>query len=331
MNEPAPTPAETIPTVKYGMGRYSLFQGSLVITGWVQVMGAPITGVKLVLPDDQVFPLTLKTETGDEGSTRFSFDQRFELKTKASDLASGELVIDTQDQQQHKITNPGQPQGDGTHQALETFINAMQAQGKPGHLLEIGARARSSIARRHFAPKDWQYTGLDIMEGPNVDVTGDAHSLSRHFRKNTFDAVMSFSVFEHLLMPWKVAIELSKVMKTGGIGLVMTHQTWPLHEQPWDFWRFSDQAWHAIFNPATGFVIEQAVIGEQAFIVPRMCHPTNAFDEHYEGSLSSAVLFRKVGRSSVKWPVELDAVLPTAYPKGETVIDGKVTGVQSTE
>ena len=45
------------------------------------------------------------------------------------------------------------------------------------------------------------YVGFDIARGPNVDVVGDAHELSRHFPADHFDAVFALSVFEHLAMP----------------------------------------------------------------------------------------------------------------------------------
>ena len=65
--------------------------------------------------------------------------------------------------------------------------------------------------------KDVTYTGIDIVAGENVDVVGDAHQLSEYFDEDCFDAVFSISTFEHLAMPWKAAIEINRVMKTGGV------------------------------------------------------------------------------------------------------------------
>ena len=90
-----------------------------------------------------------------------------------------------------------------------------------GAALEIGSRARSGVTRRHFLPAStWAYTGMDILAGENVDVVGDAHKLSKLFPEKRFRAVMSFSVLEHLLMPWKFAIELNRVMELGGVGFL---------------------------------------------------------------------------------------------------------------
>lgn len=40
-------------------------------------------------------------------------------------------------------------------------------------------------------------------------------------------------------MPWLVATEINKVMKTGAFGHICTRQTLPLREVPHDFWRYS--------------------------------------------------------------------------------------------
>ena len=74
-------------------------------------------------------------------------------------------------------------------------------------VLELGSRARSGISRREYFG-DADYTGVDILRGENVDLVCDAHQLSR-FISSKYDFVFSVSVFEHLMMPWKVAIEQS--------------------------------------------------------------------------------------------------------------------------
>lgn len=56
-------------------------------------------------------------------------------------------------------------------------------------------------------------------------------------------------------MPWKVVLEMNKVLKKGGVGFIFTHQTTQLQEPPLDFWRYSIYSWDALFNAHTGFEI----------------------------------------------------------------------------
>ncbi len=183
-----------------------------------------------------------------------------------------------------------------------------------GRVLELGSRNRSGNVRKDWLRDEVIYVGMDILEGENVDVVGDAHELSEHFPPESFRAVFAISVFEHLLMPWKVAVELNRVLEPGGTVFVGTHQSFPLHERPWDFWRYTDEGWSAIFNDATGFAIEQVAMGEPATIVPLVPHAvTNGV---WEGAayLISGVTARKTGPARVAWDVGVTEILDSGYP-----------------
>jgi SAM-dependent methyltransferase len=137
-------------------------------------------------------------------------------------------------------------------------------------------RARFNISRRGLF-KDKQYTGLDIVRGENVDIVGDAHSLSAHFPEESFDALYSVSTFEHLAMPWKVALEVNRVLRHGGLAYFVTHQALGMHETPWDFWRFSDTSWNSLFNCYTGFRVLDTFLGNPMMLVPHIYH------DHWKG------------------------------------------------
>ena len=126
---------------------------------------------------------------------------------------------------------------------------------KPGlRILEIGSRevTGKSSARKNFS--NASYIGFDLYPGNNVDVVGDAHKLSSYFAgEEKFDIIYSSSCFEHFAMPWVVAIEISKLLKVGGIVFVETHFSFASHERPWHFFQFSDMALRALFSKALGF------------------------------------------------------------------------------
>ena len=122
-------------------------------------------------------------------------------------------------------------------------------------ILEIGSRVVSpgSASKRELFPGAASYTGFDYYGDDNTDVVGDAHRLSQYLGGQRFDAIFSLSVFEHLAMPWLVAMEINKCLEVGGITFHATHFSWPLHETPWDFWRFSDEGLKVLFSPPMGF------------------------------------------------------------------------------
>ncbi len=183
-----------------------------------------------------------------------------------------------------------------------------------GAVIEIGSRARSGITRRSLFPPEMKYIGFDISSGENVDVTGDAHRLSDFFPRNTFDFAFSVSVWEHLAMPWKVSIELNRVLKMGGIAMINSHQCWPSHEEPWDYFRFSEYSWNTLFNQYTGFEILDCGHGIPAIVAPAVFQKNIDSMEWHYAFLASRVVARKVSETSLLWDVPTDVVAKGTYP-----------------
>ncbi|MDQ8179246.1 methyltransferase domain-containing protein [Pelagicoccus sp. SDUM812005] len=203
---------------------------------------------------------------------------------------------------------------DRSHQICAEFFESLCQAQSPLKVVEIGSRARSGITRKHQFGERNDYIGFDILDGPNVDVVGDIHSLSSYFPLKSLDAIAGFSVFEHVAMPWKAAIEINKVLKLGGRCLFHTHQTWPVHESPYDFWRFSTDSWRAIFNKASGFKIIEAACGEAATIHPLIQSSGSKQFEAALGYLSSSVLVEKISDTNLNWDVDIREIHQEEYP-----------------
>ena len=193
------------------------------------------------------------------------------------------------------------------------FLDALRAMPS-ARVLEIGSRARSGTTYRHFLPPHVEYVGVDVKEGPNVDLVADAHDLAAALGDQRFDAVFSISVFEHLAMPWKAALSINRVLHVGGLVFIGTHQSFPVHDQPWDFWRFSDEAWKCLFNRATGFEVVEAALGEPAEMVALASHPAVWRIEEQRAYFTSNALMRKVGETTIDWPVEMSDLDVGDYP-----------------
>jgi len=181
--------------------------------------------------------------------------------------------------------------------------------------LEIGSRARSGVNNRDtYLPKDIEFTGVDVLEGECVDVVCDAHQLADFVEHDKYDLVYSLNVFEHLLMPWKVVLELNKVMKQGGIVMIFTHHAYPLHDLPWDYYRFSDNAWYSMFNKATGFEIIKTELIDPVSIVPKCIYEGSVGVKDGDAYIHSAVIAKKISDTKLEWPVDSRNIIETEYP-----------------
>lgn len=122
------------------------------------------------------------------------------------------------------------------------------------------------------------YLLLDVEEGADVDVVGDLHRLPEEWT-GRFDAVVAIAVFEHLARPWIAAHEVARVLAPGGICFVSTHQTYPLHGYPSDYFRFSKEALSLIFDDAGMIVLEAAYEHRAEILAPEPLVPKAALKE----------------------------------------------------
>jgi SAM-dependent methyltransferase len=146
---------------------------------------------------------------------------------------------------------------------------------------------------------------------------GDAHELSTYFPPSTFDAVYSISVFEHLLMPWKVVLEANRLLKQGGLMFTATHPAWPAHELPADFWRFQKASFHALFNPKTGFEILELSEGLPARMISLVDDKPTRRIYRTGCSMGVSAIARKIADydPSLAWPVRMDDFSHLLYPQ----------------
>lgn len=206
--------------------------------------------------------------------------------------------------------------GDPYHKVLPEF-HALIAKMQAPVILEIGARNVTGVTRRHLFPSAGRYVGFDIHAGDGVDVVGDAHRLSSYFPDNSIDAIFSVSVFEHLLAPWKVVLEMNRVLKPGGCVYTSTHPAWPAHELPWDFWRYPVAGLSNLFNRETGFEIVSATEGLPCKAYSLVADaPTRDFFK-YHMNMGVAVIARKVSdydSTRLRWDVDVEQIVSTQYP-----------------
>ena len=125
-------------------------------------------------------------------------------------------------------------------------------------MLELGTL--QSVPGRSTMHRDWvphasEFLGTDIEAGPDVDVVADLHRLSDVVGSERFDVIISASTFEHLKYPTLAAHELMKALKVGGQIYVQTHQSFPLHGYPNDYFRFSQDALASLFGTRMGFEV----------------------------------------------------------------------------
>lgn len=122
-------------------------------------------------------------------------------------------------------------------------------------VLELGTRRVDpsvSTRRDSWVPNAREYVGTDIQSGLDVDLVADVHKLAEIVGEEQFDIIISCSTFEHYKYPHLAAHQIMRSLKIGGLLFVHTHQTFPLHAYPYDYFRFSKEALEGMFPTSMG-------------------------------------------------------------------------------
>jgi SAM-dependent methyltransferase len=124
-----------------------------------------------------------------------------------------------------------------------------------GRVLDIGCGTKPY---RRLFPAAAQYIGTEtnrtFTPGSRADVTAFGEALP--FRTGTFDAVICTEVLEHVPEPGDFLREVFRVILPGGVLLLTTPQTWGLHEEPYDFYRYTKYGLEYLFRKAGFEIVE---------------------------------------------------------------------------
>jgi SAM-dependent methyltransferase len=124
--------------------------------------------------------------------------------------------------------------------AIEDAVRGFAGSLAPGARL-LDAGAGEGNYKSHFAAQ--RYCGLDLGIGDGawdytrLDAIGDLSALP--FRDATFDACLNVVTLEHVREPARVVCELARALVPGGHLLLIAPLEWEEHQQPHDYYRYT--------------------------------------------------------------------------------------------
>jgi SAM-dependent methyltransferase len=130
-------------------------------------------------------------------------------------------------------------------------------------VLDVGSMTiKNKGSYRQLMLSNWSYMGLDVEQGPNVDVVAKDGKFP--LNSGMFDVVLSGQCFEHVKNPFKLMAECSRVLKPGGLFFGVAPYKWKMHRYPVDCWRFLPDGWIALFEESgieniKSYILDHAV------------------------------------------------------------------------
>lgn len=105
-----------------------------------------------------------------------------------------------------------------------------------GLVLDVGCGGRPYEV---WVPSGARYCGVDTPGSLSSKPDAWALADSLPFTNGSFDTVICTQVLEHLTDPASALEEIARILKIGGRLILTAPQTWFLHEEPFDFYRFT--------------------------------------------------------------------------------------------
>ena len=103
------------------------------------------------------------------------------------------------------------------------------------------------------------YVGLDLVAAGAPECLGSACEIP--FKDGSFDSVLCTEVLEHLPDPDKAISEIKRVLRKDGYLYVTVPQTWGLHYEPDDYWRFTQYGIAYLLKRGGFTVVEMERVG----------------------------------------------------------------------
>lgn len=128
---------------------------------------------------------------------------------------------------------------------MKDLVSRYLEPATPLRIVDVGSYDVNGSYRAIFDRPRWQYVGVDIAAGPNVDMV-----LSSPYRfpmPNSFaDVVVSGQAFEHIEFFWLTWGEMVRVLRPGGIIFLIAPSRGSEHLHPVDCWRFLPGGYRAL-------------------------------------------------------------------------------------
>jgi len=116
---------------------------------------------------------------------------------------------------------------------FETHVSKLEH----GTVIEIGSLQKNPRYREIWEQGGWNYVGADIEAGSNVEIVLD-DPWDFPLEENSVDAIISGSMLEHNEYFWLSMIEMTRVLKIGGVMIHIAPSRGIQHRAPQDCWRF---------------------------------------------------------------------------------------------
>lgn len=134
---------------------------------------------------------------------------------------------------------------DSSHLKMESFKEKFLDKDNELRILDVGSLGEYSY-RDIFDESKWDYVGLDIKEGPNVDLIVDDIYNWTEIEDNSYDVIISGQFFELLEYFWLTMVEIERALKPNGYVCIIVPSAGPNHANDLNGYKFYEDGVRAL-------------------------------------------------------------------------------------
>jgi SAM-dependent methyltransferase len=117
--------------------------------------------------------------------------------------------------------------------------------------LQVSGQEGFADLRPLFRGKE--YTGADMRRGIGVDQILNLHEID--LPRESVGTILCLDTLEHVEYPHRALEEIHRCLKPNGITFISSVMYCPIHDFPFDYWRFTPEAFRSLLKPfANSFI-----------------------------------------------------------------------------
>lgn len=138
-----------------------------------------------------------------------------------------------------------------SYEKMKKFVDNYLDGDKTYKILDIGSQDVNGSYKPLFENPLWEYHGLDMEAGKNVDIVLSDIYHWKEIKSNSYDIVISGQAFEHIEFIWVSMLEVTRILKTDGICCIIAPSGGYEHSWPIDCWRIYPDGFKALAKYAS--------------------------------------------------------------------------------
>jgi SAM-dependent methyltransferase len=120
--------------------------------------------------------------------------------------------------------------------------------------LQVSGQEGYADLRPFFIGK--KYVGADMRKGPGVDEIHDLYNIN--LSPESVGTVLILDTLEHVEFVREAIKEAYRILKKDGVLVISSVMNYPIHDHPYDYWRFTPESFRSLLKPFAYSIVEFA-------------------------------------------------------------------------